>query len=238
MGRLEHFARGNMKRKLLAAREALEGGAGAVVIADSRAPSPVRIGPVRRRNPAVSGIYGSRGLTVVSGAGAAVRDDRGREYLDFYCGSGAALFGHCHPVLVEALRKAAESPWTVGPGMGSPARDAFRQRISEETARSCRLLLQQRHRIGGGGPQLALSLRPDRKKVLALRRAFHGRTLGALSLTFNPSTEGLDPYSRPVTHVMPGELPARWTGTQRPSSWSPSRERAVSILSPPDWAPG
>ena len=77
----------------------------------------------------MSGIYGSRGLTVVSGSGAAVRDDRGREYLDFYCGSGAALFGHCHPVLVEALRKAAESPWTVGPGMGSPARDAFRQRI-------------------------------------------------------------------------------------------------------------
>ena len=41
---LEHFARGNMKRKLLAAREALEGGAGAVVIADSRAPSPVESG--------------------------------------------------------------------------------------------------------------------------------------------------------------------------------------------------
>jgi len=41
---LEHCARGNMKRKLLAAREALEGGAGAVVIADSRAPFPVESG--------------------------------------------------------------------------------------------------------------------------------------------------------------------------------------------------
>lgn len=41
---LENCARGNMKRKLLAAREALEGGAGAVVIADSRAPFPVESG--------------------------------------------------------------------------------------------------------------------------------------------------------------------------------------------------
>lgn len=41
---LENCAQGNMKRKLLAAREALEGGAGAVVIADSRAPLPVESG--------------------------------------------------------------------------------------------------------------------------------------------------------------------------------------------------
>ena len=161
----------------------------------------------------MSGIYGSRGLTVVSGAGATVRDDKGREYLDFYCGSGAALFGHCHPVLVEALRKAAESPWTVGPGMGSPARDAFRQRISEELPGHAVFFCNSGTESVEAALKLALSLRPDRKKVLALRRAFHGRTLGALSLTFNPQyRKDWTRILAPVTHVMPGELPGAVDG--------------------------
>jgi acetylornithine/LysW-gamma-L-lysine aminotransferase len=150
---------------------------------------------------------------VVSGSGAAVRDDRGREYLDFYCGSGAALFGHCHPVLVEALRKAAESPWTVGPGMGSPARDAFRQRISEELPGHAVFFCNSGTESVEAALKLALSLRPDRKKVLALRRAFHGRTLGALSLTFNPQyRKDWTRILAPVTHMKPGELPSSVDG--------------------------
>ncbi|NLB83451.1 MAG: aspartate aminotransferase family protein [Synergistaceae bacterium] len=156
----------------------------------------------------MSGIYGNRGLTVLSGSGATIRDEQGKEYLDFYCGSGAALFGHCHPVLVEALSRAAHSPWTVGPGMGSPAREAFRQRISAELPGHAVFFCNSGTESVEAALKLAVCLRPGRNKILALRRGFHGRTMGALSLTFNPQyRKSWSAMLAPVTHVKPEELP-------------------------------
>ena len=58
-----------------------------------------------------------------------------------------------------------------------------------------------------GALKLLLFLRPERPRMLALRRSFHGRTLGALSLTFNPRYRR--PWQRallPVEHLEPQEL--------------------------------
>ena len=48
-------------------------------------------------------------LTIVRGEGARVWDDNGREYLDFVAGVAVDSLGHCHPVLVEALTKQANT---------------------------------------------------------------------------------------------------------------------------------
>ena len=47
-------------------------------------------------------LYGGRGLTLTEGSGGRVRDSLGREYLDWFSGHGALLFGHRHPRLVAA----------------------------------------------------------------------------------------------------------------------------------------
>ena len=45
------------------------------------------------------------GLTLVRGAGVSVWDDAGREYLDFMAGIAVNNVGHCHPAVVEAIRR-------------------------------------------------------------------------------------------------------------------------------------
>lgn len=153
-------------------------------------------------------IYGSRKIEITGGKGAVVWDSQGKEYTDFMCGHGAALFGHAHPVLVEALQKASELPWTLGVGFNSPSREKFRAELSS-------LLPGGKVYLGNSGAEsieaalkLAVALRPGRDRILALRRGFHGRTLGALSLTFNPQYKKYWKNLLPrVEHVSLEELP-------------------------------
>ena len=154
-------------------------------------------------------IYGSRKLEIAGGKGSLVWDRDGRKYIDFMCGHGAALFGHAHPVLVKALEGASTYPWTLGAGFNSPAREEFRLKLGE-------LLPEGRVYLGNSGAEaieaalkLAVALKPGRRKIIALRRGFHGRTLGALSLTFNPQYKKYWKEILPsVLHVSPEDLPA------------------------------
>jgi acetylornithine/LysW-gamma-L-lysine aminotransferase len=134
----------------------------------------------------VSHLYGGRGLEIASGVGAVVRDAEGRSYVDFLCGNGSALFGHCHPVLMEAARKALSSPWAISPGLVSSARDELRGVLSSLLPEGRVFLCNSGTESIEAALKLALSFRPGRKKIVALRRAFHGRTMGSLALTFNP----------------------------------------------------
>ena len=157
----------------------------------------------------MSELYGSRGITLTYGNGAIIRDKEGKEYIDFYCGSGAALFGHCHPYLVKTLKEASEMPWTVGIGMGSDTRNKFMESLKQIFPdREC-FFCNSGSEAVEAALKLATFLNSNRKKILALRRSFHGRTLGALSLTFNPLYR--NPWTHvllPVTHLEPEELPS------------------------------
>jgi acetylornithine/LysW-gamma-L-lysine aminotransferase len=156
----------------------------------------------------VSNLYGGRKLEIASGSGAEVTDAEGRRYIDFLCGNGSALFGHGHPVLMEAARKALLSPWTTSPGLLCAARDELRKNLATLLPEGKVFLCNSGAEAIEAALKLATSLRPGRPKILALRRAFHGRTLGALALTFNPQ------YRRPwadrllpVRHLQAKELP-------------------------------
>lgn len=157
----------------------------------------------------MSELYGSRGITLTYGNGAIIRDNEGKKYIDFYCGSGAALFGHCHPYLVKTLKEASEMPWTVGIGMGSEKRNKFMESLKQIFPdREC-FFCNSGSEAVEAALKLVTFLNTNRKKILALRRSFHGRTLGALSLTFNPLYR--NPWTHvllPVTHLEPEELPS------------------------------
>lgn len=134
----------------------------------------------------MSTLYGNRGLTIVSGQGAMVVDSEGREYIDFLCGHGAAPFGHAHPALVEAVSEASTRPWTIGMGLSAPSRDEILRRLGTLLPGGQAFLANSGAEAVEAALKLVMSLRPDRPRILAARRSFHGRTLGALSLTFNP----------------------------------------------------
>jgi acetylornithine/LysW-gamma-L-lysine aminotransferase len=161
----------------------------------------------------LSSLYGGRGVSLVSGNGSRVCDDAGREYLDFFNGHGAALFGHSNPALVDALKRSADGVWSVGAGFESPVREELAGLLAgpdglfrDGTAFIC----NSGSEAIEAALKLAVSLRPGRRGILACRRAFHGRTCGALSLTFNPKYKAPFKTLLPDSeHFNPEDLPGR-----------------------------
>jgi acetylornithine/LysW-gamma-L-lysine aminotransferase len=145
---------------------------------------------------AYASVYDVNGLMVKGGEGAELLGDDGRYYVDFSCGHGAAIFGHAHPRLTEALREASERPWTVGSRPREPHREVLLEKLGSLLDDGKAFLCNSGAEAIEAALKLATVLRPDRKRILALRRSFHGRTLGALSLTFNPR------YRNPWRHLL------------------------------------
>ncbi len=151
---------------------------------------------------AYAAVYDANGLMVNGGEGAELLGEDGRRYVDFSCGHGAAIFGHAHPRLVEALEEASRRPWTIGSRLREPHREALLEKIGSLLEGGKAFLCNSGAEAIEAALKLVTVVRPDRKRILALRRSFHGRTLGALSLTFNPRYR--NPWQRllvPVEHV-------------------------------------
>ena len=161
----------------------------------------------------LSSLFGGRGLSLVSGvsgAGSRVIDSEGREYIDFFNGHGAALFGHGNAVLTEALVSASHGVWSEGAGFESPAREELAYLLGNLLDGGKVFLSNSGTEAIEAALKLAVALRPGRKKILACRRSFHGRTCGALALTFNPKYKTPFKLLLPaVEHYNPEDLPER-----------------------------
>ncbi|MFO7164932.1 MAG: acetylornithine transaminase [Mycolicibacterium hassiacum] len=152
--------------------------------------------------------YGTPPLALVSGDGAVVTDADGRSYLDLLGGIAVNLLGHRHPAVIEAV---TEQLNTLGhtsnlyahePGialaealvahLGSPARVFFCNSGAEANEVAFKIT-----RLTG------------RTKVVAAEGAFHGRTMGALALTGQPSKRApFEPLPGEVVHVPYGDAAA------------------------------
>lgn len=130
-------------------------------------------------------VYGKRGLTLVGGEGARVTDVEGRSYVDCIGGHGALALGHRHPAQVKALRDAAEGPWFVPGSFGSPPRVELLERLHEALPDDLtRTFLSN---SGTEAVEAALKIaraHTGRSDFVSAVRGFHGRTFGALSVTF------------------------------------------------------
>lgn len=159
---------------------------------------------------ALSGLYGGRGLTPVRGEGIFLWDSEGRRYIDFFNGHGAALFGHSEPVLLEALKRGAEGIWSCGAGYDSPAREELASLLGERLGKGRVFLCNSGTEAVEAALKLAVALNGGRREILACRRGFHGRSCGALGLTFNPKYRSAFSSLIPaVRHCAPEELPQR-----------------------------
>ncbi|MBA3333384.1 MAG: acetylornithine/succinylornithine family transaminase [Actinobacteria bacterium] len=130
--------------------------------------------------------YPRADLTIVRGEGARVWDDEGREYLDFGSGIAVVGLGHCHPAPLVAARRQLERLWH--------ASNLYRTESAEELAAriSDRFGGAQAFFCNSGAEAIEAALKYARKAtgkpgVVALDGSFHGRTLGALSVTGQPA---------------------------------------------------
>jgi len=146
-----------------------------------------------------SGVESQRDVTIVRGRGARIWDDRGREYIDCVAGHGAANTGHCHPAVVEAIRQQADRLIVCSTVFGNDVRARLLERlIAVAPAGLNRAFLAN---SGTEAVEAALKfarLSTGRAGIVAARQGFHGRTMGALSATWEPH------YRQPYEPLVPG----------------------------------
>jgi LysW-gamma-L-lysine/LysW-L-ornithine aminotransferase len=148
-------------------------------------------------------VYGKGGVTLVGGSGATVVDADGRRYLDCVGGHGALALGHRHPALEAALTDQASRIWMVPGSFGSPPRTRFLERLHEALPPELdRTFLSN---SGTEAVEAALKIAraaTGRSDLVAAVRGFHGRTMGALSVTFEPHfRQPFEPLLGPVRRV-------------------------------------
>ena len=200
-----------MKKKVMGAAEALQEGVGEVVFADARVRERGDEGPGGRRDgdpvnyqeledQYSTGVYFKRDAVIVRGEGAKLWDDAGREYVDCVGGHGSVNIGHCNPAVVKAIEEQARRLISCTEVFYNDVRAQFLAKVASITPPRARprLLLQLRHRGGRGGAEVrAHGHRPHRRSSPTMR-AFHGRTMGALSATWEPK------YREPFMPLVPG----------------------------------
>ena len=132
-----------------------------------------------------SGVYNKHDIALVRGLGVKVWDSNGREYIDCIAGIGVASIGHSHPALVKAISDQAATLMICPQTFPNDKRAEFYDELAS-------VLPQGLNRIfpcNSGAEAIEAALKfsrvaTGRTKFIAMKRGFAGRTMGALSLTF------------------------------------------------------
>lgn len=149
-------------------------------------------------------------VRVARAEGARVWDGSGKEYIDCMAGYGVALVGHRHPAVVAAAKRQLDTVITVHPSLYSAEREEFLERLAAEAPAG----LGQAHLNNSGAEAAEAALKmalkfTGRRKVVAMRGAYHGKTMGALSMTFGPKyRKSFEPLIGPVEFVPFGDAEA------------------------------
>ncbi len=153
--------------------------------------------------------YGTPTLALVKGKGLMVTDADGKIYLDFLGGIATNILGHAHPAIVKAVSKQITQLGHVSNFYAHPNALALAEKLIAMTGdKSARVFFCQ---SGAEANEAALKLsrRTGRNRIVAAQGAFHGRTMGALSLTGQPAKrEPFLPLIKAVKHVPFGDINA------------------------------
>ncbi|MDG7051183.1 MAG: aspartate aminotransferase family protein [Nitrososphaerota archaeon] len=135
--------------------------------------------------------YQKYDLDLSRGLGARVWDTAGREYLDFMAGYGVAIMGHRHPEIVKALKDQLDKLMICHGSVYNEARAKFLDELFRVAPpQMSRVFLSN---SGAEAVEVALKLArkyTGKKEFIAFTGAYHGKTLGALSVTHAPKYRG------------------------------------------------
>lgn len=146
-----------------------------------------------------SGFYRKQPIVLVRGEGARVWDEQGQEYIDCIGGHGVAVVGHANPYVAEAISQQSSHLITCSELLYNDVRARLLTRLAEITPPGLEraFLCNSGTEAVEGGIKIA-RLVTGRKKIIAARCGFHGRTFGALSATWR------EKYRRPFEPLVPG----------------------------------
>ncbi|HEX7973237.1 MAG TPA: aspartate aminotransferase family protein [Anaerolineales bacterium] len=145
-----------------------------------------------------SGLYSKHPISFVRGQGALLWDSQGREYIDCMGGHGVANLGHAHPEVAKAIADQACTLVTCPETFYNPQRAELVEKLTSLVPALQRVFLCN---SGTEAVEAAIKfarLSTGRSQIIAAMRGFHGRTLGALSATWNKA------YRQPFEPLVPG----------------------------------
>jgi acetylornithine/N-succinyldiaminopimelate aminotransferase len=151
-------------------------------------------------------VYTRQDLTFVRGEGTTLYDAEGRAYLDFLAGIAVVGLGHCHPAPLAAAHAQLDRLWHVSNLYWTEPMVELAQRLSAR-AGGARAFF-----CNSGTEAVEAGLKYARKAtgkpgVVALSGSFHGRTMGALSVTGQPGKrEAFEPLLPHVQFANPNDI--------------------------------
>jgi len=149
-----------------------------------------------------AGTYAKQPLVIVRGQGASLFDAEGVEYLDCSSGHGVANLGHANPKVAEALYKQASTLITLFESFPNDTRAELMKKITSLVDGLDRVFLCNSGTESVEAAFKFARISTGRKNIVAAMRAFHGRTYGSLSATFNKKyREGFEPLVPGFSHV-------------------------------------
>ncbi|KXS38554.1 MAG: acetylornithine/N-succinyldiaminopimelate aminotransferase [Halomonadaceae bacterium T82-2] len=150
--------------------------------------------------------YAPQRVIPVRGEGSRLWDQEGREYIDFAGGIAVNSLGHCHPVLVNALKEQADTLWHLSNVYTNEPALKLAKALTERTFADKVYLCSS----GGEANEAALKLarrwahdtHGERKhKIVSFRQSFHGRTFFTVSVGGQPKySQGFGPVPGGIVH--------------------------------------
>ena len=125
-------------------------------------------------------------LSIVRGKGSSVWDSDGKEYVDFMTGIGVALVGHCNDAVVRAINEQSARLITCHGTFYNDARAGFMEKLVNVAPKGLGKALLTNSGTESVEAAIKLARRyTGRKKIISMKGAFHGKTFGSLSATWN-----------------------------------------------------
>ncbi len=138
---------------------------------------------MKRESEAIIQTYNRQKVVLVRGSGAKVWDTEGKEYLDFVAGIAVNNVGHCHPAVVEAIKRQAEILIHTSNLYYTENQVLLAEELKKLTG------MKRAYFCNSGAESVEAALKLTRRatgksKMVAAVGSFHGRTLGALGATY------------------------------------------------------
>jgi acetylornithine aminotransferase len=132
-------------------------------------------------------VYPLFDITPVRGQGSWLWDDKGDKYLDLYGGHAVISIGHSHPQYVKALKDQLDKIGFYSNSVQNPLQERLAQKLGKVSGYFDHQLFLCNSGAEANENALKLaSFATGRKKIIAFKKAFHGRTSGAVAATDNP----------------------------------------------------
>jgi acetylornithine/N-succinyldiaminopimelate aminotransferase len=164
---------------------------------------------MKRWQKALQDNYGTPSIELVSGKGSVVKDANGNTYLDFLAGIATNVLGHAHPAIVKSVTKQISTLGHVSNFYAHPNVLELAEKLQKLTGDKGARVFFCNSGAEANEAALKLSRKTGKFKLVATQEAFHGRTMGALSLTGQPSKRNpFKPIIKGIKHVPFGDSAA------------------------------